>query len=153
MGFSVLLSNMAMAAILININTTSFKFFSSLRNIDSPFYLLFFVLAGANLEINMLREIGVLGLVYIFSRLLGKFAGSFVSAQAIGAARNVRNYLGLGLAPQAGVALGMAMIIKSVFPREGALIMSTIVATTIIYEIIGPVLTRYALIWAGDIEK
>lgn len=153
LGFSLLLSNMAMAGMLVNISKTGFRFFDSIRSIDSPFYLLFFVLAGANLEIRLLKVIGLIGIIYIVARMFGKFMGVFLSAQIVGAPRKIRNYLGLGLAPQAGVALGMAMIIKNVFPKEGGFIMSTIIATTVIYEIFGPVLTKFALQSAGDIEK
>lgn len=153
LGVSVLLSNMAMAGMLININKTGFRFFDSLRSIDSPFFLLFFVLAGANLEFNLLGSIGVIGVVYIVARMAGKIIGTFLSAEIISAPREIRKYLGIALAPQAGIALGMAMIIKNVFPEEGSFIMSTIIATTVVYEIFGPVLTKYALQKAGSIEK
>lgn len=153
LGLSVLISNMTMSGILININKTGFKFFESIRTIDSPFYLLFFVLAGANLEFAILKSIGMIGAVYIVSRMAGKILGVFLSAHISGASKTIRDYLGLALAPQAGVALGMAMIIKSVFPEQGNLIMSTIIATTIIYEIFGPVLTKISLQAAGNIEN
>ncbi len=151
LGVSVLLSNMAMAAILININKAGPKFFDSIRSIDSPFYLLFFVLAGANLDVKLLKVMGGIGVVYIIARMLGKIAGVFVTGEIIGISDKIRNYLGIGLAPQAGVALGMAMIMKNVFPAEGAFIMSTIIATTVIYEIIGPIMTKLALQASGDI--
>ncbi|MFC2061266.1 cation:proton antiporter [Elusimicrobiota bacterium] len=153
LGFSVLLSSMAMAAVLVNIVEAPFRFFDSIRSIDSPFYLLFFVLAGANLEFNMLKVMGVIGGIYIIARLVGKILGVFIGAQIAGSSSKIKNYLGIGLAPQAGVALGMALIVSSVFPKEGKLVMSIIVATTVIYEIFGPLLTKVALHAAGEIEN
>jgi len=149
---SVLLSNMAMATTLVNKNQTSFRFFNALRDIDSPFYILFFVLAGANLEFGLIRTMGTVGIIYVFARVLGKIAGVYISSRMVGAPDEVRRYLGLGLAPQAGVALGMAIIVKHVFPFEGSFIMSTIVATTVLYEIFGPILTKIALQTAKNIE-
>ena len=159
-GLSVLLANMFLAAVLVNINKTSFKFFDVLRSVDSPFYLLFFVLAGVNLLINdatFLGFIGVLGLIYIFSRLPGEMIGASLGAHAAKAQSNVKKFIGLGLAPQAGVALGLALIAKSTFVAEingvsiGSIIFSTIVLTTVFYELIGPLCTKIALKKAGDI--
>jgi NhaP-type Na+/H+ or K+/H+ antiporter len=153
LGLSVLLANMFLGAVLVNINKTSFKFFDSLRSIDSPFYLLFFVLAGANLEMHLLTTVGLLGLVYIFTRLPGEMLGATVGAYISKASVRVRKYIGLGLAPQAGIALALALSVKQTFGDAGAMIFSTIVATTIIYELLGPFCTKYALSKAGDIER
>ncbi|MFC2091576.1 cation:proton antiporter [Elusimicrobiota bacterium] len=151
-GFSVLLSNMAMGGILVNINKTSFRFFESLRSIDTPFYLLFFVLAGANLDLGLINSMGLVGGIYIIARMIGKITGTFLSGTLIGTRDEIRKYLGIGLAPQAGVAVGMAMIVKNVLPENGSVIMSTIIATTMVYEIIGPVMTKYALQKVHNIE-
>lgn len=160
-GLSVLLANMFLAAVLVNINKTSFKFFDALRSVDSPFYLLFFVLAGVNLVINdasFLGVIGVLGLIYVFSRLPGEMIGASLGAHAAKAQDSVKKFIGLGLAPQAGVALGLALIAKSTFTNEingisvGSIIFSTIVLTTVFYELVGPICTKIALKKAGDIE-
>jgi NhaP-type Na+/H+ or K+/H+ antiporter len=160
-GLSVLLANMFLAAVLVNINKTSFKFFDALRSVDSPFYLLFFVLAGVNLlieDVNFLGVIGVLGLVYVFTRLPGEMIGASLGAYAARAQENVKKFIGLGLAPQAGVALGLALIAKSTFLHEingvsiGSIVFSTIVMTTVFYELIGPLCTKIALKKAGDIE-
>jgi NhaP-type Na+/H+ or K+/H+ antiporter len=160
-GLSVLLANMFLGAVLVNINKTSFKFFDALRAIDSPFYLLFFVLAGVNLHIkdmSFLGSIGILGLIYVFTRLPGEMIGASLGAHFSKASSVVKKYIGLGLAPQAGVALGLALIAKSTFSSEingvsvGGIIFSTIVMTTVFYELIGPICTKIALKRAGDIE-
>lgn len=150
-GFSPLLSNMFFGAVIVNIDKTAFRFFDSLSNIDWPLYVMFYVLAGANLEIGTLPALGLIGSVYIICRVIGKMGGSFVGGIFAGAERNVTNYMGLALIPQAGVALGLAMMARTSLPTIGATIFSTIVATTVIYEILGPIATRYALSKAGDI--
>ena len=142
---------MFLGAMLVNFNKLSFKFFDALRSIDSPFYLLFFVLAGANLDIGLLKLLGGLGLSYIIFRSLGKIGGAYLGGCLSRASHSIRRYMGLSLLPQAGVALGVALIAKESFPQVGEMIFSTIVATTIIYEIIGPSLTRFSLRKAGEV--
>ncbi len=151
LNLSVLLSSMFLGAMLVNLNRYSFKFFDSLKLIDSPLFLLFFVLAGANLEVSILNKVSIVGFFYLFFRVVGKVAGAALGAKISNAAPNVKKYLGYALIPQAGVALGCALIAKSDFPQVGNIIFTTIVATTVIYELIGPLCTKYALKKAEDI--
>ncbi|MFA5411301.1 MAG: cation:proton antiporter, partial [Candidatus Omnitrophota bacterium] len=148
---SVLLACMFLGAILTNLNRYSFKFFDSLKSIDSPLFLLFFVLAGANLEMDILPKLGIIGLVYLTCRVMGKMTGASLGAKISRAPASVRRYLGWGLIPQAGVALGCALIAQNDFPVVGKMIFTTIVATTVVYELIGPICTKYALHKAGEI--
>ncbi len=150
--FSVLLTTMALGAVLVNIKFTSLDFFDILEDVESPLYLLFFVLAGANLEIAALKAIGIAGVVYFFARLIGKISGAFIGGSLGKVPKKVRKYIGLGLVPQAGVALGVALIAKADFPDIGNTIFTTIVATTVVYEIVGPILTKIGLSKAGDIK-
>ncbi len=149
---SVLLSSMFLGAILINAHRYSFKFFDVLKCIDSPLFLLFFVLAGANLEISILPKLGLIGMAYLLFRVMGKMIGASLGAKISHASQNIRQYIGLGLVPQAGVALGVALIAKNDFPEVGKMIFTTIIATTVVYELIGPLCTKYALQKAGDIQ-
>ena len=149
---SVLLANMFLGAILVNINKSSFSSFDVLKTVDSPLFLLFFVLAGANLEIGLLPQLGLIGSVYLVFRVIGKVTGARLGAHISNASNSIRKYLGLGLVPQAGVALGCALVAKSDFPNIGSMIFTTIVATTVIYELIGPLCTKYALQKAGEIN-
>lgn len=151
LNLSVLLANMFLGAVLVNLNRYSFKFFDSLKVIDSPLFLLFFVLAGASLEINILGKLSIIGLSYLIFRVVGKVIGARLGAKISNATTSVKKYLGFGLIPQAGVALGCALVAKSDFPQVGNMIFTTIVATTVIYELIGPLCTKYALRKAGDI--
>lgn len=148
---SVLLASMFFGAVLVNINKTSSNFFDSLKAIDSPLFLLFFILAGANLEVNILSKLGIISMAYLIFRLVGKMAGASLGAFISNASKNIKKYLGFGLVPQAGVALGCALIVKNDFPEVGGMIFSAIIATTVIYELIGPLCTKYALLKAGDI--
>ncbi len=150
-GLSVLLANMFLGAVLVNIHHLSFKFFDTLRNIDPPLYIIFFVLAGANLEVNLLPALGALGIAYFVLRSFGKIFGAGLGGFIAGAPARIRNNIGLALLPQAGVALGVALVAKSEFPQIGGVIFSTIVATTVLYEIIGPICTKFALSKAGEI--
>ncbi len=150
--FSVLLACMFLGASLANIKKININFFEVIKTVDSPLYLLFFVLAGANLEIHLLRNIGLIGIAYLIFRLIGKMGGVHFGSIIANAPEAIRRYLGFGLVPQAGVALGCALIAKSDFPQVGGLIFTTIVATTVIYELIGPVFTKWALQKAGEIN-
>ncbi len=151
---SVLLSAMFLGAFLVNIEKHFEEkgFFGALKSLEPMFYMLFFILAGANLSISLLRNIGLFGIVYFVFRIIGKFTGAYLGSILSQAPTSVRKFIGLGLIPQAGVALGVALVVKSDFPDMGKFIFNTIIATTIIYELIGPVLTKISLQKAGEIE-
>jgi Kef-type K+ transport system membrane component KefB len=149
---SVLLASMFLAIVLVNTSDTSFEFFESLHSIDSPLYLIFFVIAGASMDVSSLSKIGIIGSVYIVARIIGKMLGAYTGARISHAPANIKKYLGLGLMPQAGVALGCALIAKANFPHVGDIVLTTILATTIVYELIGPSCTRFALKKAGEIH-
>lgn len=149
---SVLLTNMFLGAILVNISQEeNNRFFDILKGIDHPLYLIFFVLAGAHLDISLLPRLGLIGMVYIVFRIIGKVLGAWIGGVISLAEVRIKRYMGLALLPQAGVALGTALIAKAQFPEIGNLILTTIVATTIIYEIIGPLCTKIALRKAEEI--
>ncbi len=152
LGFSPLLANMALGVTVINI-TRRHLFFDVLKRIDWPFYLLFFVLCGTSLQIPFLKNLALVGVIYIVARILGKYAGAYLGGKITHAQENVRRYLGFGLIPQAGVALGLAIMAKAEFPSFGNLIFTTIIATTVVFEIIGPFCTKFAIAKAGEIRK
>ncbi|MDD5495767.1 MAG: cation:proton antiporter [Candidatus Omnitrophica bacterium] len=151
LDLSVLLANMFLGAVLVNSDRSAFKFFESLKTVDPPLFLLFFVLAGANLELALMPKLGLLGLTYLVVRVAGKLSGASIGAHISHATSVVKKYLGWGLIPQAGVALGCALIAKGDFPIVGDMIFTTIVATTVVYELFGPLCTRYALHKAGEV--
>jgi len=153
-NFSVLLSCMFFGALLANINKESFQFFNSLREIDVPLYLIFFVLAGASLKVSVLGTSVVLTLGYIVFRTIGKIAGSFIGAKVVDASSNIKKYMGLALIPQAGIALACALIAKhAIGGIWGDTILTITIASTVIFELIGPWATKYALVKAGEIRE
>ncbi len=151
-GASALLTNIVFGTVVINLEPTSYRFFDHLKKVDWPLYIMFYVLVGANFKVELMVSLGVVALVYVLFRIIGKVCGSYIGGYISVKDKSVRRYMGLALMPQAGVALGLALLAKSRFPELGEMLFVTITATTILYELIGPFATRYALIKAGDIE-
>jgi len=152
-NLSVILSCMIFGTVLANTNRTSFDYFDSLREIDAPLYLLFFVLAGASLKLDMFMRVSVLTLAFILLRSLGKTSGAFFGARIVGASAAIKKYMGLALLPQAGVALGCALVAKHTIGGVwGDLVLSVTIAATVIFELVGPWITKLSLVRAGDIS-
>ena len=149
---SLLLTNIIFGAVLVNISTTSFKFFDLIKSVDAPLYLVFFILAGANLEIGLLQGVWIFGLAFIILRSSGKILGAYLGGYLSKAEHKIRKYLGWGLLPQAGVAIGLALIVKEEFPQVGNILFPTIIATTVFYEIAGPIFTKYALVASKEAQ-
>ncbi len=150
---SVLMSSMMMGLVVINLARENYKFFEILRTVDAPLYLVFFILAGAHLDFSILYKMGVVGLLYIIFRVIGKVYGAKIGAKISNAPKPIENWLGLGLTPQAGVALGIGLVAKSTFPEFGNYIFTIIAATTVIFELIGPLLTKFSLMKVGEITS
>jgi Kef-type K+ transport system membrane component KefB len=112
---------------------------------------MFYVLSGAHLEIGLLPTLGLIGSIYILSRIVGRISGAYIGGIIAGTDKSIKRYMGLALMPQAGVAIGLAMVAKASLPQTGGEIFNIIVITTVVYEIIGPIATRYALAKAGNI--
>jgi len=153
-NFSVLLSCMFFGALLANTNKESLHFFNSLRDIDAPLYLIFFVLAGASLKVSVLGTSIALTLGYIVFRTFGKIIGAFIGAKLVDASLSIKKYMGIALIPQAGVALACALIAKhAIGGLWGDTILTITIASTVIFELIGPWSTKYALSKAGEIKE
>jgi Kef-type K+ transport system membrane component KefB len=148
---SVLLSSMTMGLIVINHARENYKFFEELRSVDTPLYLVFFILSGAHLDFGILYNMGIVGILYVLFRITGKVYGAKIGAKISNAPKSAGDWLGLALTPQAGVALGIGLVAKSTFPDYGNFIFTIIAATTVIFELFGPLLTKYSLQKAGEI--
>ncbi|RLF28570.1 MAG: cation:proton antiporter [Thermoplasmata archaeon] len=159
LGFSLILSCMVMGMIVINIFPQANRpVFEHIRSISLPIYILFFVVAGLNLHIKLLAAIGLLGVVYIVCRSVGLIGGSYFAALMSKADPVIRNNLGLGILSQAGVAIGLALLASHKLsswgmPEMGSMVITTIAATTIVFEIIGPLAARFAIIRAGEAKR
>ncbi len=152
-GFSSLLTCMMLGTVFCNICSLSHDLMGASDKWTSPLFALFFVVSGAELELNVFADIAIvgIGLVYIIFRSLGKYFGTFISAEATHCAPNICKYLGYTLLPQAGVALGMCTLAMQL-GEQGNLIRNITLFAVLIYELFGPLITRWALTKAGDIK-
>ena len=119
-----------------------------------PVYVLFFVISGAELDLSVFLDIAVVGIgvLYILTRSAGKIVGASASAKLMRCEPSICKYLGITLLPQAGVALGMTVTVAAEFPETGAMIRNIVLFSVLIYELVGPLLTKMALTAAGDIR-
>ena len=153
-SFSSLLACMMLGTVFCNICEVSEELMERADRWTTPVLILFFVISGAELELSVFADIMVvlIGAVYIISRSLGKYFGAGISARLSKCNPNVVKYLGITLLPQAGVALGMAIKAIELGP-EGAIVRNITLFAVLVYEIIGPFLTKVALTKAGDINE
>lgn len=153
-SFSSLLACMMLGTVFCNICDLSEDLMKAADKWTSPVFALFFVISGAELELGVFLDwaIVVIGIVYIIFRCLGKYFGTLASAKATGCSPSICKYLGITLFPQAGVALGMCAIASAQFGEPGTLIRNITLFAVLIYELFGPILTRWALTKAGDIQ-
>lgn len=152
-GFSSLLVCMMLGTVFCNICPLSEDLMKASDKWTSPLFALFFVISGAELELDVFADVAIvgIGLVYIIFRCLGKYFGAFASAKATKCEPNICKYLGITLFPQAGVALGMCATAMQL-GAEGKLIRNITLFAILVYEIFGPLLTKWALTQAGDIK-
>lgn len=153
-GFSPLLVSMMLGTVFCNICPLSDDLMKASDKWTSPLFALFFVISGAELELDVFLDLIVVGvgLVYILSRCVGKYFGTALSARAVGCEEKTCRYLGITLFPQAGVALGMCTLAMQL-GDEGILIRNITLFAILVYEIVGPLLTKWALTRAGDIRE
>lgn len=153
-NLSSLLLCMMIGAVMANLGKDVDRVLEGNDRWTPPIFMLFFVISGADLDLSVLPTVGILGVLYIVARSIGKYFGARVGAGIVKADTNVRKWLGFTLLPQAGVAVGMAQIALTRLPGEmGAKVQAVVLCATLIYEIVGPVLTKMALSKAGEIEK
>ena len=151
-GFSLLLVCMMTGTVFCNICSTSEELMGRIETWTVPLNILFFVISGAELDLKILANVATLavGIVYIFSRSLGKYFGARFSCQLTNCEKPITDNLGITLLPQAGVALGMAMTAMTL--PGGALVRNVILFSVLIYELVGPALTKKSLMRAGEIN-
>ena len=152
-GFSSLLVCMMLGTIFCNVCDFSEELMDRVDRWTAPLFILFFVISGAELELSVFTDIAivVIGLIYILSRSAGKYTGALMSAKATKCDNNIVKYLGITLLPQAGVALGMAIKAETLGP-EGAIVANITLFAVLVYEIVGPMLTKISLLKAGEIK-
>lgn len=151
-GFSLLLACMILGAVFCNICEASEELMDRTDRWSSPVNILFFVLSGAELDLKIIANpmVLIIGLVYIALRSFGKIFGAFISAKATNCSKEIQEHLGITLLPQAGVALGMAL--QATALNDGAVVRNVILFSVLVYELIGPNLTKRSLVKAGEID-
>lgn len=153
MGLSSLLFCMAIGAALANFSPVSDAVLEGTDRWTPPLFMLFFVISGAQFNFSILPQVGLVGIAYILLRSLGKYFGAMAGCAIVKAEKTVQKYLGITLLPQAGVAIGMAQLSLTVVPEYGEQIRAVVLCATLIYELVGPLLTKAALTKAGEIKK
>ena len=129
--------------------------FNAVNDFTTPFYVIFFTLAGASLDLGVIKTewlIAVISIVYIIARGLGKYFGTYLGAVALKSNENIRKYLGLGLLPQGGVSIGLLVIVSVSMASMYPLISTIIMLSVLIYETSGPIFAKIAISKAGEIN-
>ncbi len=153
-GFSSLLVCMMCGTIFCNLCDFSEEIMHKTERWTAPIYVLFFVISGAELDLRVFADLAVVGIgvVYILARSAGKILGASGSARLMRCEPSICKYLGITLLPQAGVALGMSVVVAAEFGADGAITRNIVLFSVLIYELVGPMLTKMALTAAGDIR-
>lgn len=151
---SALLSCMMMGAIFTNSSkeSTIETVMGLVDRTTPPIFLMFFVISGISLNLQVLTTVGIIGVIYIIFRVVGKVSGAYLGAVICKAPDKVKKYLGFGLIPQAGVAIGLTIVADGIIPEYSAQIKAVILSATLIYELVGPLITKASLKAAGEIE-
>ncbi len=147
---SYLLAGIVLGACIVNLAQHHNRPFHEIEHIEWPFMVFFFVLAGASVELDIILEIGLIGAGYILLRIFGRLIGAWIGAKLSNAEKLHARWLGWALMPQAGVALGMAIVAANQFPANGQTILAVTVGATVIFELFGPFLTMLALSKVGE---
>ncbi len=153
LGLSSLLVCMMIGAMMVNMSQQRDVLMEQCDRFTPPLFLLFFVLSGAQLDLGVLPQVGLIGVAYLLLRFLGKWGGTFLGAVSVKADKHIRHYLGLTLLPQAGVAIGMASLVSARFPSLASQVNTIVLAGVLVFELIGPVITKIALRKAGEIPE
>ncbi len=153
LNISGLLTLMVTGIVIANMGKVSRRYQQLINQITPPIFVCFFVLSGADLSIDGLTHVGLIGIGYVIFRVIGKMGAAYISTRITGFSKEVQNNLGLTLVPQAGVAIGLSLIASNIIPDpHGAMIRTIILGATIIYELIGPMVAKIALKRAGCIK-
>ncbi|MBN2504352.1 MAG: cation:proton antiporter [Bacilli bacterium] len=152
-GGSQLLAAMAMGGVFANLSKKYEEVNGLIYFVTPPIFIMFFVLSGAELELKVLLVVGLIGVLYILFRVAGKVFGAWLGARVTKAEPKIAKYLGWALVPQAGVAIGLSLVATQVLnPDLGAKIRAIVLSATLIYELVGPVITKRSLKLAGEIS-
>ena len=145
LDLSFLLASMVMGMTVANLARHHEYPFHAIEGVEWPFMVIFFILAGATLEFDAVWQIGVVGLIYVACRVSGKMMGAYLGGFISRSDNDTKHWMGLALLPQAGAAMGMALVAANQFPEYRNLLLTVVVSTTVLFELVGPSFTRLAL--------
>lgn len=154
-GFSPLLVSIMIGTMIANLAKKPQDTFSSINDLATPFYVLFFTIAGASLDLNILKTSGLvvlLSIVFILARGFGKISGASVGAIIAKSESTVKKYLGFALLPQGGVSLGLLVVVSAKMPAFYQLIATIIMLSIMVYETSGPIFAKLSISKAGEIN-
>lgn len=152
LGASALLACMFLGAVLVNIEKEANSIFKIADSITPPVFMLFFVLSGAELDVSIIPSIGVIGVIYILMRIFGKVFGAWFGAVLTKSVSTVKKYVGWTLLPQAGVAIGLSLVVDKALPQYSSQVRAVVLCGVLVFELIGPIASKIALTKAGEIE-
>ncbi|NLT02023.1 MAG: cation:proton antiporter [Acholeplasmataceae bacterium] len=150
---SSLLLCMMLGAVFCNTKNDSLMILGDMERWTPPLFMLFFIISSAELDLTVIPIVGAVGVIYLIARSAGKYFGAYLGSVIVKEDKSIRNYLGLALLPQAGVAIGMAKISSEALPKYSAQILAVVLCATLFYELVGPGITKFALKKAGDIQS
>ena len=143
---------MMMGAILVNFMRNSNRVFNLINEFSPPIYLLFFTIAGASLDLSILATVGALGVGYILARSGGKILGATIGAKMVNAPKKVVNNLGISLLTQGGISIGLSIIVAKELPQYSDSIITVILFSVLVFEIMGPILAKIGITKAGEVN-
>jgi len=149
LGVSSILASMVVGFIIVN-KVKREEMFLVVEEVEDVLFAMFFVLAGLHFDLSVLKVAGILALLIVLTRCMGKYFGARLGARISHAPDNVKKYLGFALLPKAGVTIGLVLLAALEFPTFGAVMLNAVLASTIINELVAPPLTKYALFKAGE---
>lgn len=152
LNVSPLLTCMMMGGTLVNLKQNSKRVFGAVNEFTPPIYLLFFTIAGASLDLKVLSTVGAIGMGYIFARAAGKIIGATIGAKSVGAEESVVKYLGMSLLTQGGISIGLSIVVRNELPQFSNSIITVILFSVLVYEIVGPILAKIAITKAGEVD-
>ena len=150
LDLSPLVASLAVGATMVNLAERTRGLFDTLAGTDPPFYAIFFVIAGADLDLALVPAMGIVGFVYVFGRAFGKFVGAVVGARWLQLEPSVQRFLGFGLMAQAGLAVGLTIAIEQRYETFAPVVSTVVLAAVAICEVIGPISARFALVRSGE---
>lgn len=152
LNLSPLLTCMMIGGVLVNLVRNSKRVFKIVNDFTPPIHLLFFTFAGASLDLSILASIGLLGLVYVLARAIGKILGATAGALLVKSDEVIVKYLGLALLPQGGISIGLSMIVSRELPDYSSGIITVILFSVLVFEIMGPILAKVSITKAGEVN-